>query len=44
MYRDQPSSTITYLINREQRENTSRERLNETWRLIHNVVSVAKGL
>ena len=31
-------------INREQRENTYSVSLNETWRLILNVVRVKKGL
>ena len=39
-----PTERPHHLINREQRENTYRVRLNETWRLIHNVVRVEKGL
>ena len=31
-------------VNREQREITLLARLNETWRLIHNIVGVKKGL
>ena len=43
-YVPRPTEQHHHLINREQREKTYRVRLNETWRLIHNVVRVEKGL
>ena len=39
-----PTEQHHNLINHEQREEAHRERLKETWRLIHNVVRVEKGL
>ena len=43
-YVPRPTDEQHHLINREQREKTYTVRLNQTWRLIHSVVCLEKGL